>query len=304
MDLELREFAYVVAVAEERQFTRAAERLHVAQPALSRAVRRVEQRLGVRLFDRTSRRVDLTPAGEAFVTAARVVLDAADLAVADARRAGGAGGVLRVHVIEPSLETSRVLLRALRAEHPDLVVHQTTLPWADVAAALREGRIDASIGGVDHADDHIGTLRIRDERIGVLLPEGHPLVERDEVPVAELAHERLVRMDQELSPTWNALVTGLCRRAGFEPRWYPSTTYGVATGADLVAEGECVLVCLSSIATQHLPGVVHRYLSPDRRARWTLAWRVDEPLAPAVASLVAIAGTTAREQGWLLAPDA
>ncbi len=128
MDLSLRDLEYVATIARERNITRAAAALTMAQPALSQSLQRIERRLGVRLFDRTSRQVTPTAAGEVLADRAAEILDQVRSAVRDTRRAGGLPEVLRIHVSEPSLLTPRRILAAARAHVPAAAIHQTTLP--------------------------------------------------------------------------------------------------------------------------------------------------------------------------------
>src|SRR5699024_520666 len=114
-DLSLQELEYVAALADERNFTRTARRVHMAQPALSQAIKRIERRLGVRLFDRTSRRVIPTVAGEVLAAEAVRIHGSVHQAVRRTRQAAGQPEHMRVHVSEPSLTTPRQILAAIRA---------------------------------------------------------------------------------------------------------------------------------------------------------------------------------------------
>ncbi|MFI1092019.1 LysR family transcriptional regulator [Streptomyces sp. NPDC020917] len=194
-DLETRELEYFVAVAEELHFGRAAVRLSIAQPALSKAIRRVESRLGVRLLHRTSRHVALTPAGEALLHHGRHALNAVAAAAEGARRAADAQARLRL-VIKPGGDAellSRIL--AAYAERPGARPVEVLFGGAtDRADHLRDGRADAALLYVPF-DDLTGldahTLLV-EERVAIL-PRGHRLAGRAGVRLADLEHETLPR---------------------------------------------------------------------------------------------------------------
>jgi DNA-binding transcriptional LysR family regulator len=194
-ELETREIEYFVAVAEELHFGRAAERLMIAQPALSKAVQRLESRLGVRLMDRDSRRVRLTPAGEALLQRGREVLAAVSLAASSARRAGHADAHLRL-VMKPGGDAELL---------PDIVAAYSQQPGArevdvlfggvsDRIEFLRDGRADVALLYTP-LDDLTGLRHVTllaEERVAVL-PRGHRLARRRRLRLADLEGETLPR---------------------------------------------------------------------------------------------------------------
>jgi DNA-binding transcriptional LysR family regulator len=182
---DTRELRYFVAVAEELHFGRAAERLGIAQPPLSRAIRQLERRLGVALFERTSRQVTLTTAGEVLLAEGRKALDAAMTATRLTQRAGRPRLVLAV---KPGGDSG--LLPEILAEYqtcPDAVPVDIAFGGRERAAMLRDGRADAGLlhrprndlTGLDSED-------LLTERQVVLVPEGHPLARQEEVRMADL----------------------------------------------------------------------------------------------------------------------
>ncbi|MGW3290355.1 LysR family transcriptional regulator [Streptomyces sp. NPDC001002] len=182
--LETRELVYFVAVAEELHFSRAAERLGIAQPPLSRAVSRLERRMGVRLLERTSRRVELTPAGLVFLDECRRLLDALDTAVRRTRRA--VPPTRFVLAVRPGTGTG-LLARILRSHDgpaPELVFTH------DRSAALRDGTADLALLCAD-SDDLTGlhTTEVAVEDPVALLPRDHPLADRAAVTTTELRQE-------------------------------------------------------------------------------------------------------------------
>src|ERR1700712_901277 len=178
LDLSLRDLEYVVAVEADRNFSRAAERLHMAQPALSQAIMRIERRLGVMLFERTSRHVQPTAAGTLLCVDALDILARVERTVHRTRQVGGLSRAVHVHVAEPSLQTPRQLLLAVRQRPPDLAVHQPTLPYTQVVEELHRGTLTLAIGR-RIAGDEISSELVRREPVGVLMTRDHPLAAHD-----------------------------------------------------------------------------------------------------------------------------
>ncbi|MEU3839570.1 LysR family transcriptional regulator [Streptomyces sp. NPDC028635] len=194
--VDLQQMRYVVAVADTRHFTRAAERCFVAQSSLSHRVAALERELGVRLFARSSRRVELTSAGAAFVASARECLAAADRAVADASAATGVvRGRLAVGVI---VTTAAVdvpeLLQRYRALHPDVRVGLRSGRSDELAAAIRDGDLDIAFLGMPEDERPTGVETVvldRDEHV-LVVPAGHRLAGAKRVTLAEIAEETFV----------------------------------------------------------------------------------------------------------------
>ncbi|POX51850.1 LysR family transcriptional regulator [Streptomyces sp. Ru71] len=194
--MDLQQMRYVVAVADTRNFTRAAERCFVVQSSLSHRIAALERELGVRLFARSSRRVELTDAGAAFVASARECLAAADRAVADAAAATGAvRGRLAVGVI---VTTAAVdvpeLLQRYRARHPDVRVGLRSGRSDELAAAIRAGELDIAFLGMPEDERPPGVETVvldRDEHV-LVVPAGHRLAGAERVTLAQIAEETYV----------------------------------------------------------------------------------------------------------------
>nr|WP_202436717.1 LysR family transcriptional regulator [Streptomyces sp. SID5910] len=194
--VDLQQMRYVVAVAETRNFTRAAERCFVVQSSLSHRIAGLERELGVRLFARSSRRVELTPAGTAFVAGARECLAAADRAAADAAAATGVvRGRLAVGVI---VTTAAVdvpeLLQRYRAQHPDVQVAFRSGRSDELAAAVRNGELDIAFLGMPESQSPAGVecvVLARDEHV-LVVPAGHRLAGASRVTLREIADETFV----------------------------------------------------------------------------------------------------------------
>jgi DNA-binding transcriptional LysR family regulator len=188
---EVRDLVYFVAVAEHRHFGRAAEQLGMAQPPLSRAISRLERRMGVKLFARTSRRVDLTAAGEVFLRESGRILDALDGAV---RRTQQAARPRRLVVAAPTGTGAGLLAEMLEAYRggPD-PVPVDVLFTGELGAAVRTGAADAALMCSSDDLDGLETVDLVDEVQVALLPAGHPLAGRASVSMAELAADERFR---------------------------------------------------------------------------------------------------------------
>lgn len=287
-DLETRELEYFVVVAEELHFGRAAERLSIAQPALSKAVRRMESRLGVSLLERNSRRVALTPSGEALLHHGRHALNAVSAAAGSARRAGAAASGLRL-VIKPGgdgrlLSGIVAAYARLRATPGVEVLFGGTTDRAD---RVRDGRADLALLYAPF-DDLTGLAHetlLTEDRVAVL-PPGHPLADRPgELRLADLAGEPLPRWkgvppdaQMGLPP---ATGTGIDTASGPE----------VADGGELVQLvmlGRTVAVLPRSLLQPEHPGLVYRPIADAPPSRLVIAWRESER-RPAVAAFVTAA---------------
>ncbi|MCW8379636.1 LysR family transcriptional regulator [Streptomyces justiciae] len=194
--MDLQQMRYVVAVAETRNFTRAAEHCDVVQSSLSHRIAGLERELGVKLFARTSRRVELTSAGEAFVTAARECLAAADRAAADAAAATGVvRGRLAVGVI---VTTAAVdvpeLLQRYRARHPQVRVDLRSGRSDALAAAVRDGKLDIAFLGLPESQrpTDVEALALDHDKHALLVPAGHPLAGTPQVTLRQIADETFV----------------------------------------------------------------------------------------------------------------
>ncbi len=194
--MELQQMRYVVAVAEERSFTRAAERCFVVQSALSHQIKALERELGVALFARSSRRVEITAAGEAFLTAARASLDAAERAAADAAEADGRiGGALTIGVI-PTVTAIDIpaTLGRLRRAHPAVRVRLRSGGSDEFIAGIAAGSMDVAVLGLPDTMPARGvaTRRLARERLVAVVSAEHRLAGRRRLRLLDLADEVFV----------------------------------------------------------------------------------------------------------------
>nr|WP_221379267.1 LysR substrate-binding domain-containing protein [Actinoplanes polyasparticus] len=294
--VELRQLRYFVTLAEELHFGRAAAREHIVQSALSQQVQRLERALGVPLVSRNTRRVELTAAGERFLADARQILAQVERAAGAVQDAAGTGHILRIGVLDEGYAAVRPVLHELMTRHPAVEVHIVHAGLPDQRRDLIEGRLDIGVGRASDVPAEIATEVFRLDALGVLVPEGHRLARLTAVPVARLAAERLLLPDESQAPEFRRFLTELCRSAGFFPESFRGSVQGLRAGADLVADGLCVMVAPQSAGP--LAGVRWRPLvQPTPRYPWSLLWRAhDAP--PHVGAVVATARRLSRRQGW------
>jgi DNA-binding transcriptional LysR family regulator len=279
--VELRHLRYFVAVAEELNFSRAAERLHMAQPPLSVAIRQLEQELGADLLVRTTREVSLTDAGQAFLPGARKTLAELDHSMADARRAAaGELGDLRVAFSwSARFETLPMIGQAFMARYPDVKLLTEEMWNARMAAALRSGAVDLAVSLCPEVSAELAYDTIRSEQVVALVAATHPLAHEPEVGLEALSGDGFVLFPRELAPRLYDIMVGMCRRAGFEPAIRHESFH---TGWELgvLADVSVVALVPESVARELPDGVAALRLSdPAGRLDTVLVWRSDDTSA-------------------------
>lgn len=196
-DLDLRLVRYFTVVAEHRHFGRAAAALYVNQPSLSRQIRRLEQQLGARLLDRTTRGCELTEAGEEFLPRAQALLESAAGAVTAARAAVPS----RINVGYMSGIIVTPAVRELRRRHPEADAKAIHLPWNEARAALLDRRVDAAVVRLPIRADRLEVTVLYEEPRVVLIPRDHHLAGKDSASLDDIADEPLPRLPD---PQWDA----------------------------------------------------------------------------------------------------
>jgi DNA-binding transcriptional LysR family regulator len=280
---EMWQLRYFIAVAECLHFGRAAAALHISQPPLSRAIRALEDRVGVPLFTRSRRRVELTPEGLRFLGAARRVADQLGRAVTELRSmASGEHGRLRIGFV--SLADYGVLpglLKAYKAARSGVTLALQEMLSPEQAAALAAGELDFGLllppvrgaSGLEH-------VVVQRERFVAALPSRHRLASaRGRLAVSALAGESFVMVPREIAPGLYDIVTGLAARAGFSLN-IAQEAIQMQTIVSLVSSGLGAAIVPASIANLGRRGVVYRELA-DRHPPlelW-LAWRPGAPSA-------------------------
>src|SRR3954471_10944412 len=274
---ELWQLRYFIAVADTLHFGRAAAALHISQPPLSRAIRALEEQLGVVLLARSRRRVELTPEGAHFLAEARRIVEHLERAAAELRgMAAGERGRLRIGFV--SLADFGVLpelLKGYKAAQPGVALALREMLSPEQAAALAAGTLDFGLllPPVANAED-LEHLVVQRERFLVALPSRHRLARpRGKLAARELAGEAFVMVPREIAPGLYDIVSGLASRAGFSLN-VAQEAIQMQTVVSLVSSGLGVAIVPGSLANLGRRGVVYREIS-DRHPRlelW-LGWR-------------------------------
>jgi DNA-binding transcriptional LysR family regulator len=289
--MDLRQLRYLVALAEERHFTRAAAREHIAQPALSQQVRRLEHEFGLPLVERTTRHVAMTDAGELLVARARRILAEVEGAVADMQRLAG---VQTGHVMVGTMHTMgpvdvSLALAMFHQRHPGVELTVREQSSEELAEMLRIDELDlAFLSVTERIESHgLGLEQLVSEELVAILPSDHRLANRRRVKMAELADEQFISY-REGARLRELLVTA-GRHAGFEPQVMLESNESQRI-RQLVARGLGVAVLPRSDAERPGPEVTVAGLSAPKLSRdISLAWRENRRLAPAAAEFLVLA---------------
>lgn len=276
--MELRHLRYFVAVADDLHFGRAAEKLFIAQPALSQQIQQLERELGVRLLTRSSRRVALTVAGTVFLSEARAILARVSSALEAARRADrGELGRLGVgFVASATYAVLPAVLRRFREDFPDVELLLYELTAAEQAGALRDGTINVGFARPFLDDPALVVEPVARESFVVALPEGHPLAARKSVALTDLAPEPFILFPSSPKPSYADTVYALCESAGFTPQ-VAQEVREMQTAVSLIAAGIGISLVPASVQNLRRQGVVYRPLShPTPPTELVLAYRRDD----------------------------
>jgi DNA-binding transcriptional LysR family regulator len=266
--MELRHLRYFVAVAEERHFGRAAERLRMAQPPLSQQIKAFETELGARLFERNRRKVELTAAGTALLEEARDILARAG-EMGRLARAAAAGEAGRLDIAftgsVPFNDVMPSILGAFRRRYPDVRISLREMSTGSQIEALAEGRLD--IGFARPADSNLppGVVarRILREPLMLVLPSDHPLAGRSRLSMAEVAGEGLVMNPRHIGTGLYDKITQLCGRAGHTPR-IAVEAHQMSTMISLVGAGLGLAVVPQTMRRVGVGGVVFAAIDDDQ----------------------------------------
>jgi DNA-binding transcriptional LysR family regulator len=238
-EYSLRELECFLAVAEELSFTRAAERLRLAQPPLSRHIRSLEETLEVRLFDRSQRHVALTAAGIAFRDEARDILPRLRRAGEAAKRAAqGETDRVAVGFVSAVLSPELVdVFKRFRCQHPSIRMHLHDLLPSEQLDHLARGELDIAFVGVapERIPAGLATTRWREEALLAFLPPGHRSAKKSSIRLRELAEEPFVMISATAAPAYTSFVNRLCLKEGFRPRIIEEAARAQAVAALTVA---------------------------------------------------------------------
>ena len=290
--MELRHVRYFVAAAEELNFRRAAERLHVSQPALGVQIRQLEDELGAVLLDRDRHHVALTAAGKVFLDHGRRLLQAADEAARAAGRAarGETGRLAIGFIAQLSYDWLPTVLRSFRKRHPDVEISLVELTPTRQIDELVDRRIDLGIIGLGLPETHdeLEVAVMSEDRLVVALPLDHPMANRRSVKLAELAKEKFIFTARHDAPAFSPWLLALCQRAGFEPKIALETDRS-PSALNYVAAGFGVALFPSQIGRLDMPSL--RFVPLDKstpKYQLCAAWRKDNR-SPALERFLATA---------------
>ena len=284
---ELRLIRYFVAVAEEGNVTRAAERLYMAQPPLSAAVRQLERQLGVALLDRSSRQVRLTAAGEQLLERGRELLAHADTVVHDVQAVERSPSGLLRGGVSPAARFGLVpdLLERWSTAAPGVMLHASEDTTGALLRDVRGGRLDLAVVFCPPDLNGLACTSLRDEPAVVHVRDDHPLASRTHVALEELAGETLLVAGGKDSPGYTAAVVAACRAAGFEPRTRPDPYPDLGTQA--IREGLGIVLYVRTAFGPQFEGSVLVPLEPVVTFPFVLVWREDARSAALSAVLAA-----------------
>ena len=265
--MELRHLRYFLVLAEELHFGRAAKRLSITQPPLSLTLRSLEDELGVRLFERNSKQVTLTPAGAAFLGEVRPMLDQVRLAC-DVTRAVGAGrrGHLAVGFTGSMIYRGvPEIVSAFALQHPGIEVSLREMSSTEQINAIKNCQLHAAFVNAREVPDDLAGQALKEDNFVACLPDSHPLAKRKVLDLKRLADQPFVMFTREVAPANYDNVIAICANAGFHPK----TSFAARqwlTVAALVANGLGVSLVPASIARTQIAGACFVPIG-DRSAR-------------------------------------
>lgn len=280
--MELRHLRYFQAVAENLSFSRAARHLHVAQPALSRAVRQLEQSLGVQLLERTRHLVRLTPAGAVLLGELAAFLQQLEELKSRLRRtAAGEEGELRLGYIGPPTQPflGRIL-REYRRRFPLVSLHLEERTPERIWEMVARGRLTAAITRPVLVHESLGlrTVTLREERLGIVVPSDHPFARRTSLSWSMLADQPLIVLSRREGIGLHDAVIAGCRQAGVIPK-LAHTPSLIGTVMSYVEAGSGLGVVTESVVTP-TPTLHFALLKPIQRVPLVFVWREDDAPPP------------------------
>ncbi|AIV64713.1 LysR substrate-binding domain-containing protein [Burkholderia pseudomallei] len=276
--IDLRRLRYFIVVAEELHFGKAAQRLHLAQPPLTRHISALEGELGLRLFDRSTRSVKLTAEGELFLPHARDVLDAVHRAeIASQRAALGKEGKVALGYTSsvPLCDAFGTLIRNFARSFPDIELSLVEASSAQQGRSIKEGLLDIGIGWKNSFEDYEGcrVKTIAAEPLVVAVSQERALASEASLAVEQLADETFVLFPPGYGSTLDRKAFDLCTTAGFTPRRGPSASQ-MTTMIALVAAGRGVAIVPEAVSTLRKPGVAYVPLTDESALiELVLMWR-------------------------------
>jgi DNA-binding transcriptional LysR family regulator len=299
-NMELRHIRYFITVAEELHFSRAAERLHIAQPPLSQQIQQLEAELGVELFHRkTKRQVQLTEAGRVFLQEAYQLLERLESAIQVTQRTGrGEIGQLRVGFVSPAIySVLPVILQEFRQRFPDVELVLQELTTAEQEQALRDRRIDVGFVYLPLADSDLSYLCIQKETLMVALHQTHHLAQQEAIAIQSLANEPFILFPRHLGVGLYDGIMALCELGSFTPK-IAQEAIQMQTIIGLVATGMGVAIVPSSLQNLHRTGLVYRGIAhPTPLIETAIVWCEQEE-SPIVRQFLKVASLVSSIQHY------
>ena len=260
--MDFRQFRYFVTTADELHFARAAERLDVSQPALSQQIKTLEEQLGVQLFTRANRRIELTEAGAAFLIEARATLEMADKSIRIAQdTARGEAGTIDIGYVGSVMYEIRFarLLKAYCQRHPQVRLTLHERPILAQIEAVRQRQLDIAIVREplpQSMPQGLEFFTLSSQRLVVVLPIAHALAKAPSIALAELADDDFLAFLDPAGVGLGHALLELCHEAGFEPR-IAQRVSEIATMTSLIAAGFGVSLMADTVSHLRLPGVCY-----------------------------------------------
>ncbi len=286
--MELRHLRYFVAVAEELNFSRAAERLHIAQPPLSQQIRDLEAELGVVLFNRTKRRVELTAPGQVFLEKVQQSIQSIEQAVEAVQRASR-GEIGRLSVGFNSSATYSVLpqiLRGFRERYPQVELHLHELTTSQQLKCLHQHEIDAGILYLPIESSALKVVSILKERLVVAMPESHPLAVSSQMSIRALSCEPFIMPTHRLGGGLYSKIMQFFQQSGFRPTVVQEAMQ-LQTMISLVAGEVGVALVPASLQNLQRAGVVYRCLQElTPEVEIAIAWRQHDDGSPVLQKFI------------------
>lgn len=301
--VELRHLRAFVAVTEELHFTRAARRLHLGQQALSGQIRQLERELGVELFKRTTRKVDLTEAGRTLLSHALPILASVELACDETRSAAGGeiGRLTIAYTPTVAHEALPLLMAAMHGRFPGVQVRTVEMWQGDSVAAVERGRFDVGMARSPSLTEGLESIVLRKEPLGVILGAGHRLTGHASVEGAALSDDTLMIWPREFSPGYYQLVLDSFRASGFTGpvAEFENLSPAIFIG-DVVARMEvaaCRAFSVGFITEPLPPGFAWRPLTTPPCIPLDLFWKT--PAGTIAENFTALAREVAMREGWV-----
>lgn len=295
--MELRHLHYFITVAEELHFSRAAERLHISQPPLSQQIRDLEEELGVKLFERTKRQVNLTEAGKVFLERSYQVLAQLEHAIAVTQQIGrGEIGQLAIGFVDSATYTVLPeILRVFREQFPAVELRLHEMTTAQQIQALHHKQVDIGIVRSAISESGLSVECLLHESLVLALPETHPFSTQIQLSLSSLADELFILFPAKMGPVFYEQIIHSCQQAGFRPKVAQEAAQ-MQTIIGLVAAGLGIAIVPASMQNFHRGGVIYRPLQEQiPKTGLYLTWRQHD-FSPVINAFLSLARKTTQRE--------